>query len=118
MRAGTWFGLGGAAPGGVESSSARVLGDSLTGAARLLSPAAVTALGLEFGVGPLRSMLEAVRADAWLHDSGGDPESPMGRRIKARLKDCFFAEDERWKGMVLGQSRLLCRQALAGLSRS
>jgi hypothetical protein len=77
----------------------------------------VTSIALEFGVGPLKAMLDAVRADAWLHESGGDPESPMGRRIKTGLKDCFFAEDERWKGMVLGQSRLLVRQALAGLSR-
>jgi hypothetical protein len=115
-RAAAWFGVGNAHPGGEASASAAVQGDSLTGAVRLLPHAEVTAMALEFGVAPLWTMLNAVRADCWLH-THGCPDSELAKTIKTQLKAAFRANDHVWEGMVLGQSLSICRQALTALSR-
>jgi hypothetical protein len=115
-RAAAWFGVGNAHPGGEASASAAVQGDNLTGAARLLPHAEVTAMALEFGVASLWTMLNAVRADCWLHAHGG-PESALAETIKTQLKGAFCANDPVWEGMVLGQSLSICRQALTALAR-
>jgi len=115
-RAAAWFGVGNAHPGAEASASAAVQGDNLTGSARLLPNADVTAMALEFGVAPLWTMLNAVRADCWLHVHGG-PNSELAESIKTQLKAAFCANDPVWEGMVLGQSLGICRQALTALSR-
>ncbi len=115
-RAAAWFGVGNSHPGGETSASAAVQGDNLTGAARLLPDAEVTAMALEFGVAPLWTMLTAVRADCWLHAHGG-PNSELAASIKTQLRAAFCANDQVWEGMVLGQSLNMCRQALIALSR-
>jgi hypothetical protein len=115
-RAAAWFGVGNVHPGDGVSTSAAVNGDNLTGAARLLPNAQVTAMALEFGVGPLWTMLNALRADCWLHVHG-DLDSEHARIIKAELKAAFCADDPVWHGMVLGQSLSICGQALTALSR-
>lgn len=114
-RAAARFGVGNAHPGGVGSSSGPVRGDILTGAVQLLPGAEVIAMALEFGVAPLWTMLNAVRADCWLH-THGEPDSEAGRGIKMRLRAAFCADDVLWQGMVLGQALSLCRQALGALS--
>lgn len=58
-------------------------------------------------------MLDAVRADAWLH-AHGDPSSPEGHAIKAQVRNAVFGDADDWKGMVAGQSLLAIRQALKG----
>lgn len=115
-RAAAWFGVGNTHPGDEASASAAVRGDSLTGAARLLPHVQVTAMALEFGVAPLWTMLNAVRADCWLH-AHGRLNSERADSIKAQLKAAFCADDPVWEGMVLGQSLSICRQALTALSR-
>jgi hypothetical protein len=115
-RAAAWFGVGNAHPGSEASASAAVQGDNLTGAARVLPHAEVTAMALEFGVAPLWTMLNAVRADCWLH-THGELHSELGKTIKTRLKAAFCADDAVWEGMLLGQALSICRQALTGLSR-
>jgi hypothetical protein len=114
-RAAAWFGVGNVHPGAAASASAAVRGDSLTGIARLLPQAAVTALALEFGVAPLWAMLNAVRADCWLH-THGELDSELGRAVKTQLKAAFCADEAVWQGMVLGQALNLFRQALLALS--
>jgi hypothetical protein len=115
-RAAAWFGVGNAHPGSEASASAAVQGDNLTGAARVLPHAEVTAMALEFGVAPLWTMLNAVRADCWLH-AHGRLDSELAKTIKTQLKAAFCANDHVWEGMVLGQSLSICRQALTALSR-
>jgi Protein of unknown function (DUF2817) len=115
-RAAAWFGVGNVHPGDGASSSAAVRGDNLTGARRLLPNAEVTAMALEFGVSPLWTMLNAIRADCWLH-THGDLDSEQARTIKAELKAAFCSIDPIWQGMVLGQSLNICGQALTALSR-
>lgn len=113
-RTAAWFGTGNVHPGEAGSASAAVQGDVLSGAARLFPQAEVTAMALEFGVAPLWTMLNAVRADCWLH-THGELDSELGKTIKTALKAAFCADDNVWEGMVLGQALGICRQALTAL---
>jgi len=114
-RAASWYGGAVTSPiAGGDSTSAEIVGDGLSFAPGLLSQAEVTAMALEFGTKPIMAVLNAVRADAWLH-AYGDPLSPEGRLIKAEVRDAFFGDVDDWKGMIAGQSLLAIRQALKGL---
>lgn len=114
-RAAHWFGADVTSTKSGTSASKDISGDNLTGAALLLSHAEFTAIGFEVGTAPVLQVLQALRADAWLH-AYGDPLSAQGREIKSQMRAAFYCETDFWKGMVAGQSLIACRQALAGLS--
>ncbi|MFL6599891.1 MAG: M14 family metallopeptidase [Steroidobacteraceae bacterium] len=114
-RAGRWYGKGITSPYDGTSTSAPIVGDGLSASAGLLPHAEVTGMALEFGTVPVMEVLDALRADAWLH-SHGDPASDAGRAIKAQIRSAFYVETTDWKGMIAGQALLACRQAIAGLS--
>jgi hypothetical protein len=116
-RASGWYGAAVASPlAGGASASAEIVGDGLSFAPGLLTHAEVTGMALEFGTKPVMAVLNAVRADNWLH-AHGDPLSPEGQTIKAEVRDAFFGDADDWKGMIAGQSLLAIRQALKGVSR-
>jgi hypothetical protein len=115
-RAAGWYGGAITSPmAGGDSTSAEIMGDGLSFAPSLLAQAEVTGMALEFGTMPLMTVLNALRADAWLH-AYGDPLSPEGRAIKAEVREAFFGDADDWKGMIAGQSLLATRQALRGLN--
>jgi len=113
-RARDWFGAAVTSPVSGTSTSADVMGDGMSAAVDLLRHAEVTGVALEVGTKPVMDVLNALRADAWLH-AHGDPLSPAGRAIKKQIRAAFYGDADDWKGMVAGQSLLACRQALAGL---
>jgi Protein of unknown function (DUF2817) len=115
-RAALWHGLAVASQSGGESVSAKLAGDWLDAAPKLLAHARVTGIALEYGTVATAEVLEALRADNWLH-AHGDPLSPEGQAIKAQVRDAFYVDTDVWRGMVLGQSLIAVRQALAGLAR-
>jgi hypothetical protein len=100
--------------GGPESASAELSGDWLAAAPALLPGAEVTGIALEFGTVPTAAVIDALRADAWLH-CHGDPHSPQGKAIKAQMLAAFYGDNDHWRGMVEGQSLIAARQAVAGL---
>ncbi len=114
-RARNWYGDAITCPAVGDSTSADVKGDNLAAATSLLSHAEVTGLCLEVGTKSVTEVLNALRADAWLH-AHGDPASPQGREIKRAMREAFFGDADDWKGMVAGQSLLACRQAIRGLA--
>ena len=116
-RAALWHGLAVASQSGGESVSAKLAGDWLDAAPKLLAHARVTGIALEYGTVATAEVLEALRADNWLH-AHGDPLSPDGQAIKAQVRDAFYVDTDVWRGMVLGQSLIAVRQALAGLARA
>ena len=116
-RAAAWHGLAVASQKAGESVSAKLAGDWLDASPRLLPHAEVTAIALEYGTVESAHVLEALRADNWLH-AHGDPLSPEGQAIKAQVRDAFYVDTDVWRGMVLGQSLIAVRQALAGLARA
>ena len=113
-RARAWYGGAVTSPASGNSTSADIVGDGLNAAPGLLAHAQVTGMALEVGTLPVMDVLNAVRADAWLH-AYGDLASPQGVAIKAQVRDAFYGDADDWKGMVAGQSLLAVRQAIAGL---
>lgn len=113
-RAQSWYGASVTPVGSRESASAAIGGDWASGAAELLPHATVTAIAIEFGtVDPLQ-VLDALRADNWLHVHG-DPRASWPHPIKKQILSAFYVDSDVWRGMVLGQSLAVSRQALAGL---
>jgi hypothetical protein len=116
-RAALWHGLAVASQSGGESVSAKLAGDWLDAAPGLLAHARVTGIALEYGTVESNQVLEALRADNWLH-AHGDPLSAQGQAIKAEVRRAFYVDNDVWRGMVLGQSLIAGRQAMAGLARA
>ncbi len=114
-RAGRWYGAGITSPSGGSSTSADIVGDGLSAARGLLAHAEVTGMALEVGTRDSRTVINSLRADAWLH-TYGDLQSEQGRAIKAQIRDAFYGDQDDWKGMVAGQSLTAIQQALAGLA--
>ena len=75
-----------------------------------------TSVGLEYGTRPIDDVLGALRADNWLY-LHGEIDSPLGRQIKADIRDAFYGDDDAWKRDVWDRATEICRNALAGLSQ-
>ena len=114
-RARQWYGAVVTSPSSGTSTSADIVGDGLAAAPVLLAHAEVTGMALEVGTQETMTVLNALRADAWLH-AHGDLTSDEGRAIKAQIRDAFYGDADDWKGMVAGQSLLAVKQAIAGLA--
>lgn len=114
-RAMHWYGLAAKSHLAGDSVSAEIAGDWLAAAPALASQARVTAIALEVGTQDSNRVLDALRADNWLH-AHGDPLGPEGQRIKDQILAAFYVDTDLWRGMVLGQSLKATRAALAGLN--
>lgn len=57
---------------------------------------------IEFGTHDPLSGVSVFRSDNWLHHHG-EPDSPLGQRIRAEVRDFFFIEDEAWRRDVADQ---------------
>ncbi|NWG46363.1 MAG: DUF2817 domain-containing protein [Alphaproteobacteria bacterium] len=70
---------------------------------------------LEVGtVSPTETFL-ALRSDGWLH-TRGDPDSPQGREIKARMRAAFAPRDDVWRAQVLAAASGIIGAGLAALT--
>ena len=87
-----------------------------TGAVRAAANGAdVVSATLEFGTYPVRTVLEALRADNWVH-AHGDLDSDLGREIKAQSRKALFPDEDDLKEMVLVRGRQILARALRGLA--
>ena len=116
-RAIAWYGAAITSVSGGDSASAKLTGDWLDATPALLPHAEVTGIALEFGTVAGGRVMEALRADNWVHHHG-DPLSPQGLAIAAETRAAFYVDTDIWRGMVLGQSLIATRQALGGLTRA
>lgn len=113
-RARRWYGTAVIPVGSPGSASATIGGDWISAASKLVPHATVTAIAIEFGTVDPFAVLDALRADNWLH-AHGDPEESWPNPIKKQILSAFYVDDDVWRGMVLGQSLAVSRQAIAGL---
>lgn len=113
-RARQWYGDRITCPALGNSTSADVRGDILAGLEARHQGIDFTGLALEYGTLPLQQVLDAVRADNWLH-AHGDVQSPQGREIKAMVRDAFYGDKDDWKSMIFEQAIAAERNALRGL---
>ncbi len=110
-----WFAEGVARSASGKSSSAPVTG-VIGGAVRqALSGAEITSVTVEFGTYPVRQVLDALLADNWLH-LHGDPDSELGRAIKADTRKRLYPDEDDWKELVWVRARQILRRAAHGLA--
>jgi hypothetical protein len=71
-------------------------------------------MGLEFGTLADDEVMRALRADTWLRSHPEAP-APQKNAIRQALRDAFYCDNDEWKGMVLGQTRVALLQSIQGL---
>jgi Protein of unknown function (DUF2817) len=72
---------------------------------------------MEYGTQPMEQVMQALRADHWLHLH---PEAPAAQhaQIKQQMMEAFYCDADDWKGMIISQARQAMFQAADGLRRS
>jgi hypothetical protein len=114
-RARAWYGTVACTADG-DSLSAEVHGVIPNALAEEAPGAEITALAVEYGTKPLMDVLNALRADHWLHNHG-DHATETARRIKQQVRDAFYGDTDEWKRRVFDKSVEVFRRTLAGLAR-
>jgi len=114
-RAKAWYGDEMTSPEGGTSTSAVVVGIMTDAFPQELPDAEVTAVAVEYGTYPVPEVLDAVRADNWLHQRG-DLGSAQGKALKANMKERFFPAGDKWRDMVWARADQTIGWALAGLT--
>lgn len=76
--------------------------------------AEVTSVGLEYGTLPLLDVMQALRAEMWLHNHPDTPDI-QAKAIKRQLMDAFCVDTAAWRDQVVGQAREVLFQAIEGL---
>jgi hypothetical protein len=94
-----------------------VTGDLLQGLEEELPHAQVTSSAYEFGTVEAIAILQALRADHWLH-TYGDLGSPQARLIAEEVRDAFVCESDDWREAVFELASVAEREALAMLAES
>jgi predicted deacylase len=98
-----------------SSSSAKLTGLMCNAAYDECPDAQFTGIGLEYGTVPLPEVLQALRADHWLHNH---PEAREVQRaeIGKQMRDAFYVDTDEWKEQVYAQARAAALAALAPLA--
>lgn len=76
--------------------------------------AEITGITLQFGTESALEVLQALRAEQWLHLH---PEAPpmLADQIRAQIRAAFYDDTDAWKGQVISQARQALFQAVDGL---
>ncbi len=80
---------------GGDSVSAVLDGDWSNVAHQFAPQATVIAVSIEYGTVDLIAVMQALRADAWLH-ARGDPRGPDAAAIRAQVRAAFADDDPAW----------------------
>ncbi|CDF84649.1 hypothetical protein PKB_3305 [Pseudomonas knackmussii B13] len=97
-----------------DSISVPLQGQMIRAASEECPQAELTAITLEYGTLPGTKVLSALCAEQWL--SNTKEASPQkAQRIRRRLRDAFYVDEDGWKRRVLEQAAEASRQGLAGL---
>ena len=74
----------------------------------------ITGITLQFGTESALEVLQAMRAEQWLHLH---PEAPpmLADQIRAQIRAAFYDDTDAWKGQVISQARQALFQAVDGL---
>jgi hypothetical protein len=112
-----WYGTDLTSPEMGTSTSPVLYGTNGEGFARFLAHARFSLVALEYGTLPIADVLDAVRADNWLH-LHGDIASEDSRRIKTRMRDAFAPADPAWREAVWVRADEILRKTAFGLANS
>ena len=114
-RARAWYGDEMTSPESGTSTSAVVVGVMTDAFPQELPDAEVTSIAIEYGTYTVGEVLNAVRADNWLHQRG-ELNSALGKSIKADIKERFFPSGDKWREMVWQRADQTIGWALKGLT--
>ena len=114
-RAVAWWGDRVASNTAGDSVSAELSGLWLEAAQAWLAPIEVTGVALEWGTVDAITVLQALRADNWLHHHG-DPTAPEADPIKADLRTAFAPDDPEWVAAVYGCFTTVVDQTFTALA--
>lgn len=114
-RARRWWGHDLAVPFAGTSASTDITGHLASTLYTACPDARHTLMALEFGTVPFEKMVDALRGEAWLRAHPGAPPE-LANHVRQTVRNAFYCEQDLWKGMVLGQSRVAILQALGGLA--
>ncbi len=79
--------------------------------------AAFAGIALEYGTYPVEQILQALRAEHWVHNH---PKAPKAQReaIKKTFRDMFYVDADDWKQMVYEQAVDGCMRAIEQLGEA
>lgn len=110
-----WYGADLTSPEMGTSTSPPLHGTNGEGFARFLAHARFSAIALEYGTLPVKDVLDAIRADNWLH-LHGDLAGEDSRRIKTQMRDAFAPSDSAWRTSVWTRAEDVLRKTAFGLA--
>lgn len=116
-RVAEWYGGDFTNPAAGTSTSARLTGTISDGLERRFPDLELGMIAVEYGTEPVPEVLEALRADNWLH-AHGEPATPLGREIKARIRKAFYGDTDGWKQAIWERAVATQREAVAALAGS
>ncbi|WP_038216099.1 M14 family metallopeptidase [Xenophilus azovorans] len=118
-RASAWWSGGGATPVTSiydGSSTSSLLNGLMWNAVYEECPQAeYTGIAMEYGTLPLLEVMQATRADHWLHNHP-DAAPELAAAIRRQMREAFYTDTDAWKGQVISQARQAMFQAVDGLS--
>lgn len=117
-RARRWWDGGGATPVTSiydgSSASAYLTGTLFHAIYDECPQAQYTGIALEYGTVPVMEVMQALRADHWLHQHP-QTEPMLAALIRQQLRQAFYSDTDEWKGQVIAQARQCLFQAVDGL---
>jgi hypothetical protein len=114
-RAVRWWGSLVASNAGGDSVSAPLHGEWLTVLPIMVPGTEVSGIALEWGTVDTLAVIDALRADNWLH-TRGDPAGPDAPAIKAALRAAFAPDDPIWAATVYRGFTAVVADTLAALA--
>lgn len=110
------FGAGVTTPHLGTAASPLNTGKTGYGVQMAVPKATVSCMTLEFGTADFATVLNTIRADAWLRKYG-DTKSAAARQIKADLRRAFYPDEDNWRQSVVTRCLEIIAQALTALSK-
>ena len=116
-RARAWWGPQVTSVDDGSSVSAPLTGLMWNAAVQECPQAEYTGIVLEFGTVSMWKVIEALRADQWLHNHPGE-RAARGAAIRHGLREAFYIDQPGWKLCVVDRVLEVAQQAVEGLASS
>lgn len=98
-----------------SSTSARLTGLMWSAMPQECPQATYTGIALEYGTVPITDVVNALRADHWLHLHRETPEA-LTLAIKQQMLSTFYVDSDEWRAQIITQARQALFQAVGGLA--
>jgi len=73
-----------------------------------------TGIALEYGTLPITQVIDALRADHWVHQHP-EASADLRSRVRQQMVNTFYVDEDAWRAQVIAQARQALFQAAKGL---